>query len=128
MSRPSKVAKLGIERFNHQISAPAAVPLQRLREYVLSSDGHTSLHTEYIPIQSQPTCNETDPVDTTPDFLHKLDGWNEVPPDAGETEYELPHEKRKQTAADTPILVWIPEHQAFLDELLRLEGQGVESQ
>lgn len=60
MSRPSKVVKLSIERFSHRIATPA-IPLQCLREYSLSSNGRTSLHTEYIPL-SQSTPNETHPL------------------------------------------------------------------
>jgi hypothetical protein len=100
MSRPSKVVKLSIERFSHQTATPA-IPLQRLREYSLSSNGRTSLHTEYIPL-SQSTSNETHPVNSTaPENFALDDNWNELPSDAvGENELEeLPHEKRKRTAA-----------------------------
>ncbi|KAG1851559.1 hypothetical protein C8R48DRAFT_750003 [Suillus tomentosus] len=128
MSRPSKVVKLSIERFSHRIATPA-IPLQRLREYSLSSNGRTSLHTEYIPL-SQSTPNETHPVSSTAPENFADDYWNELPPDAvGENESEeLPHEKCKRTAADTPLLTWIPERQAFLDEMLHLEGRGFEGQ
>ncbi|KAG1856516.1 hypothetical protein C8R48DRAFT_749130 [Suillus tomentosus] len=116
MSRPSKVVKLSIERFSHRIATPA-IPLQCLREYSLSSNGRTSLHTEYIPL-SQSTPNETHPVSSTAPENFADDYWNELPPDAvGENESEeLPHEKRKHTAA------------AFLDEMLCLEGRGFEGQ
>ncbi|KAG2121984.1 hypothetical protein DEU56DRAFT_917982 [Suillus clintonianus] len=35
-------------------------------------------------------------------------------------------EKRKETAADRPLLAWIGQRQIFLDEMLRLNGRGTE--
>jgi len=102
MSCRSKVAKLSIECFRHvtpSTSTPAP-SLQRLWEYTLALDSHTSLHTEYIPL-SQPTFEqEIHPtINTTTanpqDFLIN-DCWNEVSIDIGrESECELPHEKQK---------------------------------
>ncbi|OJA21364.1 hypothetical protein AZE42_13608, partial [Rhizopogon vesiculosus] len=54
------------------------------------------------------------------------DDWDKCPPEEELQEIicEPSSDKCKCTAADTPLLAWIPEHQAFLDETLHLEGHG----
>lgn len=135
--RSAKSSRIERTRF---IPAAANTPLLQLRTVGITTQGRTRLHTHYVPAPSLSIFDSSDAgSDAGP-----WDGWDEL-----SLEQEEPQEidcrpsfdKRKRTAAvsivglqlspklnimyqDTPLLAWIPERQAFLDETLRLEGRG----
>ncbi|KAG1818400.1 hypothetical protein EV424DRAFT_1472735 [Suillus variegatus] len=77
---------------------------------------------------SQPT--DEVPIDHHPlsPVLPSLNDWNETeyqdPEPQGQESEHIP--KRKRPGADNPLLQWLHEHSAFLDELICLEGCGNE--
>ncbi|KAG1886583.1 hypothetical protein F4604DRAFT_1917395 [Suillus subluteus] len=57
-----------------------------------------------------------------------MDPWNEIQYDDSKPQVHddvlVAKEKRKWTAGDDPMRLWVPECPHYLDELIRLEGRG----
>ncbi|KAG1868670.1 hypothetical protein F4604DRAFT_1927220 [Suillus subluteus] len=124
VGRPSKKAKFS--RYVDVNEARPAPVYDRFRSYGIQHNGDLSVDTTYM--LSQPT--DEVPIDHHPSspVLPSLDDWNETEyqdsePQGQESEH-IP--KRKRPGAENPLLQWLHERSAFLDELIRLEGRGNE--
>ncbi|KAG1798028.1 hypothetical protein EV424DRAFT_1475028 [Suillus variegatus] len=96
--RPPKRPAVEREAFVPAFTNPKP-PLLRLRAAEITAEGNTQLQTHYVAgILRERLPNENLPL---------IDDWVEH-------------------AADAPLLAWIPEHQTFLDEMMRLNGRGSE--
>ncbi|KAG1897430.1 uncharacterized protein F5891DRAFT_1129906 [Suillus fuscotomentosus] len=119
MVRPSKRQRAHVEPFV-QGQQPSHIPLQqRVREYGLTSGGHTTLQTAYISLSevSLGEMNEwpSSPPPQTQTQCPAHDFFDDVIADINADVCDLQPVKRRQTAA------------TFLDETIFLEGRGNEA-
>ncbi|KAG2360244.1 hypothetical protein BDR07DRAFT_1487279 [Suillus spraguei] len=110
----------------HEAFVPASIkpkpPLLRLHAAEITTKGSTQLQMHYV--------SGNLPGRLPNDNLPFIDDWVEHAGDNGTLTEDIidiaPVGKCKWTAADAPLLAWIPEHQSFLDEMMRLNGRGSE--
>ncbi|KAG1825473.1 uncharacterized protein BJ212DRAFT_1443612 [Suillus subaureus] len=124
MTRPTKKHQVHFEHFFQQPSATP--PQQCVHEYTLTTR-RTTLQTAYILHHNEvPLEGEMNELSAPKSQWPIYNFFNEVPldMDMDVIAYDLPPAKCRRTAADNPLLAWLPEHQTFLDETIFLEGCG----
>ncbi|KAG2117119.1 uncharacterized protein F5147DRAFT_742928 [Suillus discolor] len=123
--RPSKKPKL----VRHTISTDsAAAHVHRHQIFALQRDGEFALRTSYLPANplaisdSVVKSSESHSDDT-------FNPWNKVEFEAVQNEPTISEEaiRGKQIRQDE-LTFWLEERHAYLDEFIRLEGRGGESQ
>ncbi|KAG2740929.1 hypothetical protein P692DRAFT_20851259 [Suillus brevipes Sb2] len=129
MTWAAKKPKLQVERFIQPSSTPA---VKLIREYAFTN-GRTTLHTGHVSLgeatlESEPSGSLYKPH-TIQDWPGYND-WDEVSPscDPPIITGDVLQDRRKEYAADNPLLVWLLDRQFFLDETIFLEGRGHEGQ
>ncbi|KAG2140526.1 uncharacterized protein EDB93DRAFT_1241867 [Suillus bovinus] len=129
MMRAAKKPKLQVERFIQPSSTPA---VKLIWEYVFSN-GRTTLQTGHVSLGEAALESEQDgslcephTVQDWPDY----NDWDKVSPfcDSPIITGDVLQDKRKEYAADNLLLVWLLDHQFFLDETIFLEGRGHKGQ
>ncbi|KAG1878131.1 hypothetical protein DFJ58DRAFT_712725 [Suillus subalutaceus] len=99
------------------------------RSYTIKGPSRLSTSTDYLTNISVPFQVTPDAIDTSSsDLFFDFDDDDE---DAAYTIYNehvvdttVEPKKRRRTAADNPIALWVKEHETYLLELLWLEGRG----
>ncbi|KIJ21125.1 hypothetical protein PAXINDRAFT_160454 [Paxillus involutus ATCC 200175] len=87
---------------------------QRHHAYGIQPSGEVSICTTFVSSQPSTSSQTTDPPDASHDIWSELAHIDEHL----EPELDTMNNNKKRTAG------WIPERSAFLDEIIRLEGQG----
>ncbi|KAG2047143.1 hypothetical protein BDR06DRAFT_976975 [Suillus hirtellus] len=115
--------------------------VDRHRIFSLQPSGQVGLRTSYIPTSSPEKEDEniplhTVPADSDPTMPTKDNPWNEmeyfdpaseVDNVLGVPEIPMAKKRRRRTAGDDPTSLWLPERQMYMNEFLRLEGRGQNS-
>ncbi|KAG2056724.1 hypothetical protein BDR06DRAFT_981166 [Suillus hirtellus] len=119
---PSKRPKL-IRHGGHSASTELHT---RHLSFALRSDGGFGLRTSYLPAPAP----AIEPAEAPSHISAEIDPWNEMehsaifsPEDLQPGDEPRP-QTRRQTPGDDPILLWLNEHETYLNKLLYLEGQG----
>ncbi|KAG2120464.1 uncharacterized protein F5147DRAFT_766385 [Suillus discolor] len=125
VGRPSKKARFS--RYVDVSEAHPAPAYERFHSYGIQHDGEMSVDTTYV--LSQPA--DEAPAHSSSPILPTVDDWNEPDYQEPDSEFDTLQEsaqipKKKRTAAENPLLQWLPKHSHFLDEIICLEGCGHE--
>ncbi|KAG1736656.1 uncharacterized protein EDB91DRAFT_1249957 [Suillus paluster] len=125
VGHPAKSARIEHTQFVPPTLTTDNAPLLCLRTAGITTEGCTNVNTCYIPASTISPPNLSN-IGSNERML--FGGWDECPAEYEEGSAEIicepSSDKRKCTAADAPLLAWIPERQVFLDETLHLKGRG----